>query len=74
MLGNKIQLTYQPVFEQVERVVDGFAPAPLLMDFEDAAFNTAAVVFPDNVVKGCFFNVCFNVYKHIQSEGLQVLY
>ena len=74
LLVNKTQPTYQCIFEEVKWLGDGSAPATLLMDFECAALNAAAAVFPDTVVKGCLFHLCQNVYKHIQSEGLQTLY
>ena len=55
LLVNKTQPTYQRIIEEVKRLVDGSAPATLLMDFECVALNAAAAVFPGAVVKGCFF-------------------
>ena len=55
LLTNKTQPNYQHIFEMVKRLVDGSAPATLLMDFEHAALIVAAVVFPDTIVKGCLY-------------------
>ena len=74
LLTNKTKPNYQHIFEMVKRLVDGSAPATLLMDFEHAALIVAAVVFPDTIVKRLLVYLCQNVNKYIQSDGQQTLY
>ena len=73
LLANKSQPTYECLFAEVKRLVDT-PPVTLLMDFERAAYNAASLVFPDTVIKGCFFHLCQNVYRQVQSNGLQAVY
>ena len=46
------------LFAEVKRLV-GTPPVTLLLDFERAA----SLVFPDTVIKGCFFHLCQKVYR-----------
>lgn len=44
------------------------------MDFEKAAINAASDCFPNVTVHGCFFHLSQNVYRKVQSLGLQEKY
>ena len=46
----------------------------ILRDFELAAINSISANSPNADVSGCFFNLCLNIWKKIQSLGLQVQY
>ena len=44
------------------------------MDFEKGAMKAFQAKFPDAEIKGCLFHLSQNVYKHVQSLGLQERY
>lgn len=46
----------------------------MLFDFEISDFNAAQNQFPQTDVKGCFYHLGLNMWKHIQSYGLQDRY
>ena len=46
-------------------------PTHMLMDFEKAAINSFLHYWPHTVVKGCFFHLTQNIFRKVQSEGLQ---
>ena len=43
----------------------------ILCDFELAAINSALATFPNGDISGCFFHLCSNVWKKIESLGPQ---
>ena len=45
-----------------------------MLDFEQGAINAFRSRFPEASIKGCFFHLCQNVYKHVQSNGLHTRY
>ena len=45
-----------------------------MSDFELPIINAVKTNIGENVIKGCFFHLCQNVYRGIQSEGLQEQY
>ena len=49
-------------------------PSSIMVDFEQGAINAFKARFPDADMTGCFFHLCQNVYKHVQSNGLQQRY
>jgi len=59
-LGNVLQLQEQP--------------DDIMVDFEIAAINAAAVNFPGVEMKGCFYHFCSNLWKRIQRAGFQERY
>ena len=44
------------------------------LDFELDSINSASATFPNMDISGCFFHLCSNIWKKIQSLGLQVHY
>lgn len=51
-------------------------PTSIMIDFEQEAINVYAfrMKIPDASVHGRFFHLCQNVYKHVQSNGMQEWY
>ena len=45
-----------------------------LLDFERAGINAIQTQFPTAQVYGCFYHLSSNIWKHIQSSGLQAHY
>ena len=73
LLPNKNQQTYQIFFREISNLVPGI-PQDILFDFERAAMNTMQLLLPNVEIKGCFFHLSSNIWKHIQSAGLQERY
>lgn len=49
-------------------------PETVIVDFEQAAISAFHSVFPDVVVRGCFFHLSQCIYRKVQGIGLQELY
>ena len=45
-----------------------------LINIQRGAINTIQAIFANPNVKGCFFRLCSNVWKHVQNVGLRVRY
>ena len=45
-----------------------------ICDFKLAVINSASATFPNADISGCFFRLCSNIWKKIQSLGQQVQY
>ncbi|KAI6646401.1 hypothetical protein LOD99_12524 [Oopsacas minuta] len=46
----------------------------MLLDFEKGAITSFEHVWPNTVVKCCFFHLTQNIWRHVQSVGLQSAY
>ena len=73
LLPNKNQQTYETFFKEISNLVPGIRQ-DIIFDFERAAMNTMQLLLPNVVIKGCFFHLSSNIWKHIQSAGLQERY
>ena len=50
-------------------------PTDIMVDFELATMNAIGAVFGNHVnMKGCFFHLCQNTWRHIQDMGLSAAY
>lgn len=75
LLPNKTLDTYNRMFAELANILQlQEQPDDIMMDFEIAAMNAAAVNFPGVNMKGCFYHFCSNLWKRIQKEGLQERY
>ena len=74
LLPNKTQATYTRLFQELSNVTNGASPSSLLIDFEKAAQNAFEAVHPNADVSGCFFHLCKNIWRKVQSAGLQQRY
>ena len=76
LLPSKTRITYDRFFLEIRNHVlaAGNEPNTILCDFELAAINSASATFPNADLSGCFFHLCSNIWKKIQSLGLQVQY
>ncbi|KAK4876652.1 hypothetical protein RN001_009158 [Aquatica leii] len=52
--------------------IPGLFPTRILLDFKAAAMGAFSEEFEGIVVSGCFFHLCQNVWRRVQSEGLQI--
>jgi len=76
LVPNKTRATYERFFTEVRNSLQGVQNIPntILFDFELAAVNAAANIFPNSDINGCFFHLTSNVWKKIQSLGMQNQY
>ena len=74
LLPNKTKATYRRLMIAISNLTNGRFPIDILIDFERGAINAIQAVFANTNVKGCFFQLCSNVWKHVQNAGLQVRY
>ena len=74
LLPNKSQATYMRMWQQVKVICPNSQPTQMILDFEKAVINSFEQVWPDTFIKGCFFHLTQNVWRRVQSEGLQSEY
>ena len=77
LLPSKTEATYtnflMTILNAVRRINNN-DPHGFLVDFELAAINSIRHLLPGSQVSGCFFHLCSNLWKHIQSGGMQEQY
>ncbi|KAI6655799.1 hypothetical protein LOD99_1941 [Oopsacas minuta] len=71
LLPNKTEDTYRRMWEQIRLLCPLAQPEQMLLDFEKGAINSFEHVWPNTVVKCCFFHLTQNIWRHVQSVGLQ---
>ena len=74
-LSSKGEDAYVQMLEAISQKCDDIGhpldPGTIMLDFEKGMFNAIHRVFGNQViVKGCFFHLTQNTWKHIQSLGL----
>lgn len=79
LLSSKEQVQYTAVLRAVKDAaatyrIANFGPSKIMTDFEKGILNACNEVFPTVPVSCCFFHLKQNVYKKIQSVGLQCAY
>ena len=70
LLPNKTEDTYTRLLREIVARINRNGPGQILVDFERAAINAIITTIPNAVIKGCFYHLCSNVWKHIQRFGL----
>ena len=71
-----MELTYNNFFAQLLKLFrkrNGASPTDILVDFERTAINALSNLQPQLEIKGCFYQFCANIWRNIQSLGLQML-
>ena len=71
LLPNKTQCTYTRMWQQIKALCPNAHPSQMIMDFEMAAINSFEQIWPATFVKCCFSHLTQNVWRKVQSEGLQ---
>lgn len=74
LLPNKTEVTYRRFFEQIFNLLNHNNLQDILVDFERACINAVAQLDPNIDIKGCFYHLSSNVWKHIQQFGYQQRY
>ena len=71
LLPNKTEGTYTRLFRELFNHVNGNSPDGILVDFERSAISALHNVNQQLEIKGCFYHLCSNVWKHIQNLGIK---
>ena len=79
LLESKEKISYQKVFEITISSVRNLniqvnMPSTIMTDYEQSIILAAKEVIGEENIKCCLFHLCQNIYRHIQSEGLQARY
>lgn len=74
LLVNKTGNTYERFLREVQRLIPLASPRTILVDFEKAAMNSFAAVYPLASVTGCYFHLCQSVNRKVNEVGLKVAY
>jgi len=79
LLPNKARSTYVETFEAIKQAMinkygDVGGTRCFLVDFEIAAIDAIATVFPESTVKGCTFHFRQALMRHVADEGLRPSY
>ena len=74
LLPNKTEATYRRMWEQIRTLSPLVQPREMLLDFEKAAINSFEEVWPGALVRCCFFHLTQNVWRKMQTAGMQADY
>ena len=74
LLLNKTQETYRRLWTELKTIIPTGDPSLVMMDFEKAAINAVQDVYPDANIQGCLYHLSQNIYRKVQSLGLQERY
>ena len=74
LLPNKTEATYRRMWEQIRTLCPLAQPREMLLDFEKAAINSFEEVWPDTLVRCCFFHLTQNIWRKVQAAGMQADY
>ena len=74
LLPNKPEATYTRFFRELFNRINNQNPTDVLVDFERGAINAIQAINNQVDVKGCFYHLSSNIWKHIQNLGLQQRY
>ncbi len=74
LLPRKDRATYMRAFRALQQIEPQFQPAKWMVDYEQAAIQAIAEVFPNCEISGCFFHYCQSLWRRIQHDGLTNAY
>ncbi|KAI0221602.1 hypothetical protein LSAT2_027097, partial [Lamellibrachia satsuma] len=73
-MSRRRKTVYVAVFRQLCAMLPRRRGRAHRLDFEDATWRAARIVFPDVELKGCAFHFTQAIWRHIQECGLQAAY
>ena len=74
LLPNKTETTYIRMWHQIQLLCPAAHPFEMIMDFEKATLKSFAHLWPDVMLKCCFFHLTQNIWRKVQAEGMQAEY
>ena len=72
LLQRKNLSTYSKMFEILKFLLPSLAPQKVFVDFEKACVSAVNIAFPNAEVKGCYFHLCQNLIRKVDSVGMKV--
>lgn len=66
--------TYDQILDELLKLEPKLNPTDITIDFEMGVIKSLSNHFPDATIHGCFFHFTQNVWRHIQTNGLQIPY
>lgn len=69
-LRNKNERTYEILFRMIKNQIPSWKPVKMTLDYEQAAMKGVQTVFPDTIVKGCYFHFCNTLFR--KSKALDM--
>ncbi|KAL3859047.1 hypothetical protein ACJMK2_009284 [Sinanodonta woodiana] len=74
LLPDKTQVIYCRLFEEIKVLHLQVHPTTITTDFKKATINAATECFANVEIHGCFFHLAHNIFRKVQSVGLQDRY
>lgn len=65
---------YDEIFREIVSLEPRINPTDVMLDFEMAVMNSIRKCFPLCQIHGCFFHFTQNIWRHVQTVGLQTVY
>lgn len=69
----KSALSYRSIFEYIEQNLYHLEPSEIITDFEAGLRNALNTVYPNTVLRGCWFHYCAAIRKKNNELGLRTL-
>lgn len=71
---SKSKDAYDEIFREILSLEPRINPTDVMLDFEMAVMNSIRHFLPLCQIHGCFFHFTQNIWRHIQTVGLQTAY
>ncbi|KII65578.1 hypothetical protein RF11_00930 [Thelohanellus kitauei] len=68
LLPTKSESIYTSFFTAISNLKPGLSPATIMLDFEISSHNALRRVFPQTILKGCFYRLSQSFWRKIQMN------
>ncbi|KII67194.1 hypothetical protein RF11_11353 [Thelohanellus kitauei] len=69
LLPTKSESIYTSFFTAISNLKPGLSPATIMLDFEISSHNALRRVFPQTILKGCFYHLSQSFWRKIQMNA-----
>lgn len=70
-IHNKTENTYKLIFEMIKSQIPEWNPVKLTLDYEISAMKAIRKIFPNAVMKGCYYHFCASLFKKAKRLGIK---
>ena len=74
LLPNKQRETYEEFLVEIRRLTNNADPQSIMIDFEASMLAAIGHIYRNSTNVGCLFHLSKNIFRHVQSLGLQETY